>query len=61
MIQEENIKMNKLIIDKENVIDITDNIVELEIKVNKLEINDIVMAEGLIGVVYKDKIQIINL
>ena len=31
--------MNKLIIDKENVIDITDNIVELEIKVNKIEIN----------------------
>mgnify|MGYP003292407722 CR=1 FL=1 len=26
-----------------------------------IEINDIVMAEGIIGIVYKDKIQIINL
>ena len=29
--------------------------------ISELEINDIVMAEGIIGVVYKDKIQIINL
>ena len=29
--------------------------------ISKQEINDIVMTEGLIGVVYKDKIQIINL
>ena len=29
--------------------------------ISDVEINDIVMAEGLIGVVYKDKIQIINL
>ena len=29
--------------------------------ISKIEINDIVMAEGLIGIVFKDKIQIINL
>lgn len=29
--------------------------------ISEVEINDIVMAEGIIGVVYKDKIQIINL
>ena len=29
--------------------------------ISELEINDIVMAEGIIGIVYKDKIQIINL
>ena len=29
--------------------------------ISEIEINDIVMAEGIIGIVYKDKIQIINL
>jgi len=29
--------------------------------ISETEINDIVMAEGIIGIVYKDKIQIINL
>ena len=29
--------------------------------ISEVEINDIVMAEGIVGIVYKDKIQIINL
>ena len=29
--------------------------------ISEMEINDIVMAEGIVGIVYKDKIQIINL
>ena len=29
--------------------------------ISEVEMNDIVMVEGIIGIVYKDKIQIINL
>jgi len=40
---------------------ISKNGILLKKYVSNVEINDIVMAEGLIGIVYKDKIQIINL
>ena len=40
---------------------ISKNGILLKKYISETEINDIVMAEGLIGVVYKDKIQIINL
>ena len=40
---------------------ISKNGILLKKYISELEINDIVMAEGLIGVVYKDKIHIINL
>ena len=40
---------------------ISKNGILLKKYISELEINDIVMAEGLIGIVYKDKIQIINL
>jgi len=40
---------------------ISKNGILLKKYVSNIEINDIVMAEGLIGIVYKDKIQIINL
>ena len=40
---------------------ISKNGILLKRYISNMEINDIVMAEGLIGIVYKDKIQIINL
>lgn len=40
---------------------ISKNGIVLKKYISEIEINDIVMAEGIIGVVYKDKIQIINL
>ena len=40
---------------------ISKNGILLEKYISETEMNDIVMAEGIIGVVYKDKIQIINL
>ena len=40
---------------------ISKNGILLKKYISDVEINDIVMAEGIIGVVYKDKIQIINL
>lgn len=40
---------------------ISKNGILLKKYISELEINDIVMAEGIIGIVYKDKIQIINL
>ena len=40
---------------------ISKNGILLKKYISELEMNDIVMAEGLIGVVYKDKIHIINL
>lgn len=40
---------------------ISKNGILLKKYISNTEINDIVMAEGLIGVVYRDKIQIINL
>jgi nucleoside-diphosphate-sugar epimerase len=40
---------------------ISKNGILLKKYISKQEINDIVMTEGLIGIVYKDKIQIINL
>lgn len=40
---------------------ISKNGILLKKYISELEINDIVMAEGIIGIVYKDKVQIINL
>lgn len=40
---------------------ISKNGILLKKYISEKEINDIVMAEGIVGVVYKDKIQIINL
>lgn len=40
---------------------ISKNGILLKKYISEIEINDIVMAEGIIGIVYKDKIQIINL
>lgn len=40
---------------------ISKNGIVLKKYISEIEINDIVMAEGIIGIVYKDKIQIINL
>ena len=40
---------------------ISKNGILLKKYISEQEINDIVMAEGIIGIVYKDKIQIINL
>ena len=40
---------------------ISKNGILLKKYISETEINDIVMAEGIIGIVYKDKIQIINL
>lgn len=40
---------------------ISKNGILLKKYISDLEINEIVMAEGIIGIVYKDKIQIINL
>lgn len=40
---------------------ISKNGILLKKYISEVEMNDIVMAEGVIGVVYKDKIQIINL
>lgn len=40
---------------------ISKNGILLKKYISEVEINDIVMAEGIIGIVYKDKIQIINL
>lgn len=40
---------------------ISKNGILLKKYISEVEMNDIVMAEGIIGIVYKDKIQIINL
>lgn len=40
---------------------ISKNGILLKKYISEVEINDIVMAEGIVGIVYKDKIQIINL
>mgnify|MGYP003301314655 CR=1 FL=1 len=40
---------------------ISKNGILLKKYISEMEINDIVMAEGIVGIVYKDKIQIINL
>ena len=40
---------------------ISKNGILLKKYISEKEINDVVMAEGLIGIVYKDKVQIINL
>ena len=40
---------------------ISKNGILLKKYISNIEINDIVVAEGLVGIVYKDKIQIINL
>ena len=40
---------------------ISKNGILLKKYISEIEMNDIVMAEGLIGIVYKDRIQIINL
>ncbi len=40
---------------------ISKNGILLKKYISEVEINDIIMAEGIIGIVYKDKIQIINL
>ena len=40
---------------------ISKNGILLKKYISEVEMNDIVMVEGIIGIVYKDKIQIINL
>ena len=42
------------------LLDIADEFIN-SLKLGDIEINDIVMTDGLIGIVYKDRIQIINL